>query len=165
MEIYLIRHGIAVEQGVFERDEERPLTEQGRAKTVQVAHYFLQKKVLFDGIFHSPLVRARQTAEILHEERLSDDPLSPTSELAPGGDLRAWLKKIAPSPYNETDARLALVGHEPDLSEWAEILLWGEARNRLILKKAGIIGLQVPDLTSAIANSDLFLLVSPKWLG
>ncbi|MER3478596.1 MAG: phosphohistidine phosphatase SixA, partial [Leptolyngbya sp. ERB_1_2] len=59
---------------------------------------------------------------------------------------------------------LALVGHEPDLSGWAELLVWGEVRDRILLKKAGMIGLDLPDSGSAISNSQLFWLTPPKFL-
>jgi phosphohistidine phosphatase len=56
------------------------------------------------------------------------------------------------------------VGHQPDLTDWAEQLIWGEIREKLILKKAGIIGLSVPPLASPLGQCQLFLLTSPKWL-
>jgi phosphohistidine phosphatase len=55
------------------------------------------------------------------------------------------------------------VGHEPSLGEWAECLVWGEARGRLRLKKAGVIGINVP-LDDPIGNSELFWLVPPRVL-
>lgn len=65
MELYLIRHGIAAERGTYPKDEERPLTEKGRAKTQKVAQRLYALGLRFDFILTSPLVRARQTAEIL----------------------------------------------------------------------------------------------------
>jgi phosphohistidine phosphatase len=55
------------------------------------------------------------------------------------------------------------VGHQPDLTDWAEQLIWGEIKEKLILKKAGIIGLSVPPIASPLGHSQLFLLTSPKW--
>ena len=59
---------------------------------------------------------------------------------------------------------LALVGHEPDLSQWAELLIWGEAKGVLQLKKAGIIGIEIPDHIDPIGNSILFWLTPPRLL-
>jgi len=57
-----------------------------------------------------------------------------------------------------------LVGHQPNLGNWAEMLVWGTIKNKIIVKKAGIIGLSIPDQEMPIGNSELFLLTSPKWL-
>jgi len=59
---------------------------------------------------------------------------------------------------------LALVGHQPDLGNWAETLVWGYAKEKLVLKKAGVIGINIPDTGSPIGKSELFLLTSPKWV-
>jgi phosphohistidine phosphatase len=42
--------------------------------------------------------------------------------------------------------------------------LWGEVRSVLVLKKAGVIGLALPEPDDPIANSLMFLLVPPKIL-
>jgi phosphohistidine phosphatase len=38
MDLYLIRHGIAEERGIYPNDYDRPLTEKGKEKTFQVAN-------------------------------------------------------------------------------------------------------------------------------
>jgi len=60
---------------------------------------------------------------------------------------------------------LGIVGHEPDLSAWAELLVFGEIKGSLVLKKAGIIGITIPEVGLPIGNSLLFLLIPPKLLG
>jgi phosphohistidine phosphatase len=57
-----------------------------------------------------------------------------------------------------------MVGHEPCLTNWAEILLWGEAKEQLVLKKAGMIGIKVPDDGSPVGRSQMFWLTHPKYL-
>ncbi|QZZ20655.1 phosphohistidine phosphatase SixA [Leptothermofonsia sichuanensis E412] len=162
LELYLIRHGLAGERGTYTNDDERPLTEEGRQKTRQVARRLLDLKFQFDQILTSPLVRAKQTAEILVQAGLSQQ-LQTVECLAPAGQLEAWLEWLQTwqPPRNP---RLALVGHEPDLSEWAEILLWGTAKGVLTLKKAGIIGLMLPDSRSPVGKSQLFWLTPPRFL-
>jgi phosphohistidine phosphatase len=54
------------------------------------------------------------------------------------------------------------VGHQPDLASWAEQLTWGDDRQRLLLKKAGIIGLLIPDEGNPLGKSTLFWLTSPR---
>jgi phosphohistidine phosphatase len=163
MEIYLIRHGIAAERGEYSQDEERPLTPKGQEKTKKVAQRLLEIGINFDLILTSPLVRAQQTAAIFQEVGLSKKILT-FPDLKPEGKLENWLNWWQESGYNNEDNKLALVGHEPDLGQWIELLIWGEIADKLIVKKAGIIGLKLPVNVTPIGKSELFLLTSPKWL-
>jgi phosphohistidine phosphatase len=165
MELYIIRHGIAGDRDPikYPNDEERPLTEPGRARTKKVAQRLKEKELRFDIILTSPLVRARQTAEILQKEGLCDR-LEEFTALAPDGDIQNWVNWWLESKYNKENSCIALVGHQPDLGNWAEILIWGSSKEKLILKKAGIFGLLLPEGETPIGNSELFLLTSPKWL-
>ncbi|MGV2828388.1 phosphohistidine phosphatase SixA [Myxosarcina sp. GI1(2024)] len=163
MEIYLIRHGIAAARGTYRDDERRPLTEIGQIKTTQVAQRLLSIGIKFDSILTSPLVRAYQTAEILQQVGLSSQ-IERHEPLKPNGELQQCLKYLQQWHLTHQDANLALVGHQPDLAHWAEILVWGSVKNQLTLKKAGIIGLQIPAVGTPIARSKLFVLTSPKWL-
>lgn len=161
MELYLIRHGLAGQHGDYPNDDERPLTNEGKRKTEQVARRFQSLGLHFDLILTSPLIRAKQTAEILKSAHLSDS-LEVAGYLAPGGDIQSWHSWF--ESWRTPEKTLALVGHEPDLSGWAEVLLWGEVRDRILLKKAGAIGLMLPDTGSAISNSQLFWLTPPRLL-
>ncbi|HEY9601177.1 MAG TPA: phosphohistidine phosphatase SixA [Allocoleopsis sp.] len=164
MELYLIRHGIAADRDAYENDEERPLTDKGHDKTAKVAKQLRDRGLRFDLILTSPLVRAKETATILKEAGLAAR-VEEFAALAPDGDIQAWVnwleKRQQTSPG---DKSLALVGHQPDLGNWAETLVWGKAQNKLLLKKAGVIGLTSPDTKPLIGQSELFLLLSPKWL-
>ncbi len=162
-DLYFIRHGIAAERGTYAHDKDRPLTDEGRRKTRQVAKRLVELKLQFDLILTSPLVRAHQTAEILQSEGLSAR-LEVSDYLAPDGSLEAWLLWFEDWQRSQSHPRLAIVGHQPDLSNWAEILVWGQARDGLVLKKAGVIGLTIPGPGQAIANSLLFWLSPPKFL-
>lgn len=161
MELYLIRHGIATERGIDTKDEARSLTEQGRQKTQKVAERLHALGIRFDLILTSPLVRARQTAEILRNSGLSSQ-LEESTYLAPGGNIYAWLRDI--EQWHQEPECMAIVGHQPDLGQWAEILIWGEARDKLVLKKAGIIGLTLPFTVESVSRSCMFWLTPPKFL-
>ncbi len=162
MELYLIRHGIAAVRGTYTNDDERPLVTKGISKTQEVAQKLRSIGLEFDLILSSPLVRAFQTAEILLEADLSSN-LEPFTPLQPGGKIQEWLHWLQERRNNNSLNTLALVGHQPDLGNWAEMLVWGSIRNQIIVKKAGIVGLRLPDSTEILGNSDLFLLTSPKW--
>jgi phosphohistidine phosphatase len=160
--LYLIRHGIAAEPEAYETDEERPLTKEGDRKTRKVAQRLSELEIQFDLILTSPLMRATQTAQILQTVGLSTQ-IEESSALAPSGDIENWLEWY--QQWQETGSpSLALVGHQPDLGNWVETLLWGKTQDALILKKAGVIGLILPETGSPVARSQMFWLTPPKFL-
>jgi phosphohistidine phosphatase len=164
--LYLIRHGIAEDRENHEDDNQRPLTDEGRKKTKQVAKRLHDLGLRFDLLQTSPLVRAHQTADIF-TNIFSDCPVQQLSELAPDGSFEDWLKRVAawlaqhPQPAR---ASLGIIGHEPDLTTWAEMLIWGGSKGVLVLKKAGIIGLVLPEAQPWTSNGILFLSIPPKLL-
>ncbi|BAZ25017.1 phosphohistidine phosphatase SixA [Kalymmatonema gypsitolerans NIES-4073] len=163
MELYLIRHGIAEERRPDIKDEERSLTKEGRQKTEKVAQRLKKLGLNFDLIATSPLVRARQTAEILIAAGLSSK-LEECTYLAPDGRIDSWVVDWLEARNYSPQTQLALVGHEPDLSAWAEILLWGQAKATLVLKKAGMIGVKLPEKGSPLGRSQMYWLTPPKYL-
>jgi phosphohistidine phosphatase len=165
MEIFLMRHGIAEDLQPGEVDANRELTTKGIAKTGRVALHMQEKGWKFDLVLVSPLVRACQTAEILLESRLSE-VLEIHPPLAPEGVLDDWLQWLQSyRAAHPTLKRLALVGHEPNLSQWAETLVFGQVFDRIHLKKAGVIALQAPDTTEIVGKCELLWLATPKcWI-
>ncbi|HBW57031.1 MAG TPA: phosphohistidine phosphatase SixA [Oscillatoriales bacterium UBA8482] len=160
-DLYLIRHGIAAERGTYENDDQRPLTPEGDRKTHQIATRLKQLNLQFDHILTSPLIRARQTADILKTVGLSSQ-VEECAALAPDGNIQDWITWY--QTWQSTGGKsLALVGHQPDLGHWAELLIWGQPKGALIVKKAGIIGITLPP-TSVIGNSQLFWLTPPRFL-
>jgi phosphohistidine phosphatase len=175
MELYLIRHGIAVDRSAQVRDEDRTLTPQGREKTQTIAQRLKACHLEFDRLLSSPLCRAQETAVILQQVGLAKR-VEVWPGLRPGEPLQGWLDWCSQEGIGKealsTGQRLALVGHEPDLSSWAVQLLWGEvALNRapgaaepLQLKKAGILGLTLPDTPPFLGRGQLFWLTPPRLL-
>ncbi|NEO56135.1 MAG: phosphohistidine phosphatase SixA [Okeania sp. SIO3B5] len=160
--VYFIRHGIAADAENYPTDAERPLTETGDRKTNKIAQQLKKLGLHFNLILTSPLVRAYQTAKIFQENKLSSK-VEEFLPLAPDGEINIWLKWLKTWQPQE-NRELALVGHQPDLANWAEILIWGEARQVLILKKAGVIGISLPEVGSPVGNSQMFWLAPPKFL-
>ncbi|MBF2065153.1 MAG: phosphohistidine phosphatase SixA [Calothrix sp. C42_A2020_038] len=162
MELYLFRHGIAEERSSAIEDEKRKLTKEGRHKTEKIAARIGEVGIKFDLILTSPLVRAHQTAEILMEAGLSDK-IEISSYLAPDGSLSAWIEHWLIDQNFSPESKLVLVGHEPDLGNWAELLVWGTAKGGLVLKKAGMIGIKLPE-TAPLGRGQMFLLIPPKYI-
>ena len=131
MKVVLIRHARAEPRRLLQRDRARALTEDGRRRQRKAAKGL--KAVLPDitQLASSPLLRARQTAEIIAAE-YPEASRHTLPALAPGGaprDSLTWLREQAP------DAVVALVGHEPDLGRLAGWLLTGRHAGFLSFKK------------------------------
>ncbi len=165
MEIYLIRHGTAVELAAVDRDEDRWLTKTGIKKVRRAAKSLRRLDVEFDLILSSPVVRAHQTADLLVSQGLSET-LELHPDLSPTGDLDQCLQWLQDYQSNHPQSQnVALVGHEPNLSNLAEMLLFNRLFQRIQLKKAGIIALHWPATTPPIGNCYLSWLIPPKlWL-
>ena len=158
MEIYLLRHGIAVEREEHGGpDEERELTDEGRRKVRRVAEAMRAMKLSFDVIFSSPVARALQTAEIVAEVLRLKRRLQLTEHLAGASPAKqiAWLRKLRPSP-----ASVLLVGHEPNFSELTSCLLTGRASMAIHFKKAGLCKVTARESGSGPATLEWFL--TPK---
>jgi phosphohistidine phosphatase len=168
MYLYLIRHGIAVDPDPFAldsiaSDELRPLTKTGRKKIEQVADRLGKLALTFDLIMTSPLVRTQQTADILIDKQLSPK-LEVSQDLAPTGKIESWLMAWNARSSDSSISTLAVVGHEPNLSAWAEFLIFGKVYHQLMLKKGGIIGLKFPEGRIEIGTAQLSCLIPPKYL-
>jgi phosphohistidine phosphatase len=159
MEIYLLRHGIAVERDEYRGpDEERALTAEGRRKTRRAARAIRAMRLSFDLIFSSPLVRALQTAEIVADTPRLKRRLQLTEYLAPQTPSQkqiAWLKSLRPAP-----TCVLLVGHEPNLSKLISRLLTGDEDMAIHFKKGGLCKVTIERTGSGCAT--LEWLLTPK---
>jgi phosphohistidine phosphatase len=176
MYLYLIRHGIAIDPDPLALDsiaddESRPLTKIGRKKIAQVADCLKQRRsqkrarlgLTFDLMISSPLIRAKQTADIFIDKQISPK-LEISQDLKPMGNLPAWLMDWNARSDRNSISTLAVVGHEPNLSEWAELLVFGKVSHQLMLKKGGMIGLKFPGSQIEIGTAQLYCLIPPKYL-
>ena len=64
LQLLLVRHGIAEDRSEGRRDGLRALTPAGRRRTTEVLERVVALGLVADRLVSSPLVRARQTAEI-----------------------------------------------------------------------------------------------------
>lgn len=168
-ELLLLRHGIAEERVDGLDDAQRSLTPEGRERTRAQLQRLTQLGLDCDLVLSSPLVRARQTAELAVAAGLAAE-LELAAALAPLADplplLERWLGPVSPRPAWR---RLALVGHEPDLSTLAALLIgvpMALAPRALQLKKAGAVLLQWPSPPPAdlLGSARMELLLPPRVL-
>lgn len=148
-ELYLFRHAIAAERGSeWPDDSKRPLTERGINRFKDAVKGLRRLDVAVDEIFASPLVRARQTAEILAAGLDGKPPIKVLDALAPGHTPASVMTQLARVAKRR---RIALVGHEPDLGELAAHLIG--AGRALPFKKGGVCRIDLGSLTSKRAAS------------
>ncbi len=158
-ELYLVRHAIAAERGEdWPDDDKRPLTTRGIARFEESVEGMRRLGVEVDEIFTSPLIRAKQTAELMASGLAGKPTVRTLDALAPGhtpGSVMAQLARAAKR------RRIALVGHEPGLGELAAHLIG--AGRALPFKKGGACRIDVESLTSRRAGA-LSWFVQPKLL-
>jgi phosphohistidine phosphatase len=134
VQLYLIRHGIAAERGeAYPDDTVRPLTAEGISRMRKQAKALNGLGVQLDVIVSSPLVRTRQTADIVSDALEGTPDVVLSDALAPEGTSAAVIQELARHTKKHA---VALVGHEPNLGELAARLIG--ARRALEFKKGGV---------------------------
>lgn len=137
-DLLLLRHGIAEPREEGRSDAARALTAAGRRRCAAVLTRLRQRGLAADLMLSSPLVRARQTAELAVQTNLAPS-LVLAEDLMPGGDplsqLATWLA-VVPARSGQRP-RLLLVGHEPDLGDLASALI-GAPAGAITLRKSGL---------------------------
>lgn len=156
MELYFLRHGIAADAD-GSGDAARPLTSEGKERMRREAATLKAIGLDVDVVVTSPLVRARQTAEIVAEaldlrKRVVEDP-----RLGPGFDP----ERLAGILADHRDAgSVLLVGHEPTFSRTIAQLIGGDVA--LDVKKGSLARVDLPDPKRL--RGTLVWLVPPKVL-
>ena len=164
MNLYLLRHGIAVERGSadYAQDADRPLTPKGERKLWRITEAMEAFGLSFDLILSSPYVRARQTAEIVADAFKARKKLEFSDTLTPGGSARKLIESLnalKPPPEN-----ILLVGHEPYLSGLVSLLVSGDSGLLVVMKKGGLCKLGAESLKNGRCAS-LEWLLTPKQMG
>jgi phosphohistidine phosphatase len=139
-QLFVIRHAIAHprNESSWPNDDERPLTVLGARKFALAARGFAWLHDPPEELLSSSLVRARQTAEIL-ERRASFPGLIEVAELSPDAEIPALIAALK----RRSAMRLAIVGHEPNLSLLVGALLRGfDSRAMVQMKKGAVAHLE-----------------------
>jgi phosphohistidine phosphatase len=160
VELFLVRHAIAHDQDPvnWPDDADRPLTEEGEELFRQAARGLARIVPSVDAVLASPFVRAWQTAEILAKDAGWPAP-ERCEALEAGRPTGGILKAMR---QRQGLGSLALVGHEPDLSDLAARLLAGREEALVIeMKKGGVAALLVED---DFSGGSLRWLAMPKIL-
>jgi phosphohistidine phosphatase len=154
MKLYFLRHADALEGA---DDAARPLSPHGRKQALEVGRFLKRAGIEFDAAYSSPLVRAKETAEIILDScgsaklDITAALLNETSD----AKFNKWLKEIPEAKH------VCLVGHAPSLAHWVRQLLGITATDALNLTKGAVACLETENRRTAA----LKFLVTPKLLG
>jgi phosphohistidine phosphatase len=162
MKLYIVRHGLAGEHGDprYPDDRMRPLTEEGRKRFAAVAKRLADTGLAAQVVATSPLVRCRQTAEILVDQLRGKPKLIELSGLEPGSQLDVLIEWSNDQDRDE----IAWVGHAPDVSDLAAALVSDRGDAALRFAK-GAVACIAFDGAIAPGAGELQWLITAKVLG
>jgi phosphohistidine phosphatase len=162
MILYILRHAWAGHYGDPEWPDDalRPLSDEGRERFAAVAAALVDRGVTPGIIATSPLIRCRQTAELLAKAVRPKPPLVELDALQPGSDLPALVTWTA--GQSQEHEEIAWVGHAPDVDRMAAALLGQTGQIRLAKGAAAAIRFY-DDIT--LGAGELRWLVTAKILG
>jgi phosphohistidine phosphatase len=161
MQLYIVRHGIAIgrEDPRCPPDPERYLTEEGVEKTVQVAKGVAALGATAGLLLSSPYIRATQTAEIFASALdYAKQKIRRTDLLLPGAEPSLLFRELA---RDKQAPSVFLFGHAPQLDDIIATVL-SSKRHVTSLKKAGVALLELKRLSPPIGL--LVWLATPKLL-
>ncbi len=154
MKLYFFRHAIAEDASATTDDYHRALTKKGIARTKAAAKALAALGVSPARLYSSPLVRARQTADLLAP--VLDVKVEERSEVAYNFNLQTIETLIAGLGENDD---VMFVGHEPDMSRAVAALIGG---GEVTMKRGGLA--RVDLVQRQPLRGTLIWLLAPKVL-
>ena len=140
MRLIIIRHAIAVPRGTPDiPDDERPLTRRGERRFREAARGLARIAARPDVLLTSPLPRALRTAEIAAAAWGKVKPRK--ADALAGGSFTEIAAIVDKLPR---EATVAVVGHEPDVSELLAAVLGSKDAAAFTFKKGGAAAVEVP---------------------
>jgi phosphohistidine phosphatase len=158
MKLYLLRHATASD--VAPSDAERELTPEGEGEARIAGLALAELGVKPSHILSSPLVRARQTAEIAARAMKFRGEIELLDELTNGTSTPTLLKVL--QSYSSQD-EILLVGHMPSLSEHLAALIGSKSPQGLPLGKGSVACVDVDEIRPG--RGQLRWLLRQKQLG
>jgi len=159
MQLYIVRHGIAIdrEDPKSPAEAERYLTEEGIAKTKQVAKGIAAVGVHVDLMVSSPYLRAMQTAAIFASALdYPEQKIRQSESLLPGAEPVAFLRELA---REKNASSVFCFGHAPHMDGLLAATV-GAPRHITSMKKAGVAFVELKRVSPP--NGQLIWLVTPK---
>lgn len=161
MFLYIVRHAYAGQHGDprYPDDDLRPLTKKGRKRFRRLVKKLVRRDFAPSLVATSPLVRCRQTTDVIAErlglaERVIElDALRPGSQL---DELLRWTQE-------QQAEQVAWVGHSPDVERLVAGLI-GAREGAVTFAKGAIAAIEF-DAPIGPGQGELTWFATPKSLG
>jgi len=163
MILYVIRHAWAEEPDdpKWTDDRQRPLTDEGRQRFAKMVKLLADRGFAPELAATSPLLRCRQTAELVAKHSPQRPRIIERTELEPNSDLEGlmhWTRAHAGDLE-----QLAWIGHAPDVGQMAASLI-GDARGAIRFAKGAVAAIRFEG-PPRLGQGELQWLVTAKILG
>jgi phosphohistidine phosphatase len=159
MDLLVLRHGDAGRSSRLPGDSKRSLTNEGKQEVTDLSYGIQSLEIKFDHIFSSPLLRAKQTAEIVVKSIKYKGKIEEIDSLKPEGNRLEFYSVLSKL---KQDSVVLVVGHEPYLSEMISEGI-SQSGCRINLKKAGLARMRILSTLPKI-KGELRWLLTPKLL-
>lgn len=117
MKVWLVRHAKAADAASFSgADIERPLVKEGRRRAARCFAFLAERMKGPDLVVSSEALRAEETADLL-AEAFPEAHRTRDARLNPGAAPEDGLAVVREAANIDPSVLVALVGHEPDLSD------------------------------------------------
>lgn len=156
--LYVVRHAVAEDVGPGGADHARRLTGKGRRRFARLVRRLADRGMDVDLVATSPLVRCRETAEILAEQLAGEPRIEVVDALAPGADWQTLVEWTV----QQDAARVAWVGHAPCVGRLVAISI-GDGSAAVRMGKGTIASIALDDGPGQ--PGELEWLVGPDLLG
>jgi phosphohistidine phosphatase len=156
--LFVVRHAVAEDAGPGLTDHDRRLTPKGRRRFARMVRRLAERGLELDLIATSPLVRCRETAEILAEELVRRPRVEVVDALAPGSDWEA----LVGWTVRQDAMSVAWVGHAPCVGRLVAVSI-GDGSAAVRMSKGAIAAIRLDDGPGQPGELDW--LVTPDLLG
>lgn len=156
MDLLVLRHGEAGRRSSLYGDSKRSLTTEGKQEIVDLSNGLISLGLRLDYIFTSPLLRAKQTAEIVAKSLKYKGKVEDLDALKPEGNRLEFYSTLS---NLKQDSVVLVVGHEPYLSQMISEAI-SQSGCRINLKKAGLARIRILSTLPKIRGELRWLLTS-----
>lgn len=139
-QLYIVRHAVAEDAGPGIDDHARQLTKKGRKRFAKLVRQLQDAGLAVDLVATSPLVRTRETADILAAELDGSPRIEVVDALAPGSDWQALVEWT----IQQDARRVAWVGHAPCVGRLVAMTI-GDGSAAIRMQKGAIAAIRLDD--------------------
>lgn len=163
MILYVIRHAWAEEPDdpKWTDDRQRPLTDEGKQRFAKMVKLLAERGFAPELAATSPLLRCRQTAELVAKHSPQRPRIVERTELEPNSDLEGLLHWTRAQAGDLE--QLAWIGHAPDVGHMAAGLI-GDAAAAIRFAKGAVAAIRFEG-PPRLGHGELQWLATAKILG